>query len=428
MGCALSILALAAMLGDPDADLRAAVLLPSPEERRAAAAALAARADVPLERWLELCRSFGTFDAPPPGVSSARAPLWTPEGLEETELFVYVPSAYDPAVPAPLLLQMHWTSGSGEGQHELWHGVADALGMLVLAPSEPGPNEGYTFSERERQATLSALRWARLRFNVDENRIFASGISRGAHLAWDLALRHPDLFAGLAPMIGSPRIAIDKGENNVRYLENLVGLPIRDLQGEQDDPVVVHDVKRAFALLAGWKAPDAKLVLFPELGHWFELDAVDWNAFWSSCRRDPLPLRVVRRAARPGEGRAFWLDVLETDPAAVQEVFVPRVSKGTYERLEPLALLDFLQGEVDERTARVEATRTATRIKLEARHATRVRVLLSEELLPAKPEVLLQWDQKTVRRKVERSAAVLLGEFVERFDRAFLPVFEARLP
>lgn len=428
MGCALSVLALAAALGDPAADLRAAVLLPAPEERSAAAAALAARADVPLERWLELCRSFGTFDAPPPGVSSARVPLWTPAGVEETELFVYVPPAYDPAVPAPLLLQMHWTGGSGEGQHEAWRGVADALGMLVLAPSEPGPNEGYTFSERERQATLSALRWARLRFNVDENRIFASGVSRGGHLAWDLALRHPDLFAGLAPMIGSPRIAIDRGENNVRYLENLVGLPIRDLQGEQDDPVVVHDVKRAFALLAGWNAPDAKLVLFPELGHWYELDAVDWRAFWSSCRRDPLPPRVVRRAARPGEGRAFWLDVLETDPAAVQEVFVPRVSKGTYERLEPLALLDFLQGEVDERTARVEATRTATRVKLEERHATRVRVLFSEEMLPEKPEVLLQWDQKTVRRKVERSAAVLLAEFVERFDRAFLPVFEVRVP
>ena len=145
--------------------------------------------------------------------------------------------------------------------------MADELGMLVLAPSEPGPNEGYTFTERERQATLSALRWARLGYNVDENRIFASGVSRGGHLAWDLALRHPGLFAAIAPMIGGPRIMVDRGENNIRYLENAAHLPIRDLQGEQDDAVVVHDVKRAFALLAGWKAPDAKLVLFLSLIH-----------------------------------------------------------------------------------------------------------------------------------------------------------------
>jgi predicted esterase len=403
------------------------VLLPEPEERRAAAEALAARADVPLERWLELCRGFGSFEARAAGVSAVRVPLWTPEGAEETELWVYVPPGYDPTKPAPLLLQMHYTGGSGEGQHEPWRAVADALGMLVLAPSEPGANVGYTFTERERQATLSALRWARLACNVDENRIFASGISRGGHLAWDLALRHPGLFAGIAPMIGSPRIMVDRGENNVRYLENVVGLPIRDLQGEQDDEVVVHDLKRAFERLRAWGAADAELLLFPELGHWYELDAVDWPDFWSSCKRDPLPKSVVRRYARPGEGRSFWLEVLEAD-SSVEEVFTARVNKSTWEALDPLERLDYLQKEVDERTARVAAERTTTRIKLEGLHATRVRVLFSEEMLPPKTEVLLQWQQKTARRKIERDARVLLAEFVERFDRTFLPVFEAQVP
>src|SRR5262245_36402768 len=180
MGPLPPLLALAcAALGDPAADLRAAVLLPAPEERRAAAEALAARADVPLERWLELCRGFGAFAPQPAGVLETRVPPRTPAGPEATELFLYVPPGYAPQKPAPRLLQMHYTGGSGRGQHEPWRAVADALGMLVLAPSEPGANEGYTFTERERQATLSALRWARLCCNVDENRIFASGISRG---------------------------------------------------------------------------------------------------------------------------------------------------------------------------------------------------------------------------------------------------------
>ena len=46
------------------------VLLPTAEERRAAARELARRDDVELETWLELCLDFGTFDAPPPGVTS----------------------------------------------------------------------------------------------------------------------------------------------------------------------------------------------------------------------------------------------------------------------------------------------------------------------------------------------------------------------
>jgi dienelactone hydrolase len=421
-------LALAAAIAaqDPAADLRAAVLLPTPAERREAALALSRRADVTLERWLELCRGFGAFDPPPPGVTTTRAALWTAEGPEETELVVYVPAGYDARTPAPLLLQMHWTGGDGRAQPDVWRGVADGLGMLVLAPSEPGENAGYTFSERERQATLSALRWARLRFNVDENRVFASGISRGGHLAWDLALRAPDLFAGLAPMIGGPRIMIDRAENNLRYLENVVHLPIRDLQGARDDEILVHNLRFAFERLAGWKAPNARLLLFPELGHWFELDAVDWPAFWGACVRDPTPDSVVRAFARPGEGRAFWLEVLAAD-REVQETFTPRVTKSTWERLDRFERLAYVQKEVDERTARLAGERTASRVKLAGAHVTAARVLYDDAMLP-KREALVTLNRASVRRKVERSAEVLLLEFVERFDRTFLPVFEVEVP
>ena len=416
---------------DPAGELRAAVRLPTPAERRTAALELAAREDVPLERWLELCAGFGAFDRPPPGESAQRVPLWTGEPgapFEETELFVYVPPSYDPAEPAPLLLQLHYTGGSGRGGHRVWQSVADELGMLVLSPSEPGENVGYTFTARERRATLSALRWARLRYNVDENRIFATGVSRGGHLSWDLALRFPGTFAGLAPMIGGPRIALDRAENNIRYLENVVGLPIRDLQGSGDDPVMVHNLRLCFERLAEWKAPDARLIEFPELGHWYRHDAVDWLAFWSSCRRDPLPAEVVRSYARPDEGRAFWVEVLGADPEQVEETFVPEVKPSTWERLDRFGRLRYVQQQADERTARLEATRGKTRVKLQGEHVTSARVLYSEQMLPPKRDALVQWNRKTVRRRVERDAEVLLLEFVERFDRTFLPVFEVTVP
>src|SRR5947207_1046414 len=46
--------------------------------------------------------------------------------------------------------------------------------MVVVAPTEAGPNEGYRFTERERRSALSALRWARRRLDVDENRVFVA--------------------------------------------------------------------------------------------------------------------------------------------------------------------------------------------------------------------------------------------------------------
>ena len=414
---------------DPAEALAAAVRLPTPAERQAAARALARRKDVTLEAWLELCAAFGEFDAAEPGETRERLELWTgvePEFFETTEVFVYVPPGYDPGTPAPLLLQLHYTGGSGAGGHRSWRAVADQLGMLVVSPSEPGANVGYTFTARERNATLSALRWARLRYNVDENRIFATGVSRGGHLSWDLALRHPDLFAGMAPMIGGPRIAIDRGENNIRYLENLVHLPIRDLQGSQDDPVLVHNLRLCFERLAKWKAPDARLIEFPERGHGYDFGAVDWLEFWSRCRRDPEPSELVRTFARPGEGRAFWLEVLEGEKE-VRETFVPRVNQSQWNRMDRFQRLRYVQDQADQRTARLEATRSKTRIKLQGEGVEAARVLYSESMLPPKREALLQWNKKTVRRKIERDAEVLLLDFVERFDRGFLPVFEVRL-
>src|SRR6185436_14221354 len=222
--------------------------------------------------------------------------------------------------PAPLLLAFHGTGGDGAGMASMWSGIARDAGVVVLAPSEAGPNDGYHFSERERLAALAALRWIRRRANVDENRIFATGVSRGGHLTWDLALRFPDLFAGVAPMIGSPRIAIQDGQNNMRYLENVSALPIRDLQGAKDNAAMVFCVQLAFEKLVKLGAKDAQLVLQPDEGHSFDMKAIDWKAFFAAARRDPRPARVVRSAARDREGRTAWVEIEGYAPS-VDEVF-----------------------------------------------------------------------------------------------------------
>ncbi len=412
---------------DPGAELARVVDLPDPGARAKAALELS-HLDVSIDGWLDAMRAFAPPDRAAPGEGRETVPLWNGKALEDTEVDWLVPPGVTFERPVPLMLVAHGTGGSGHGLCGMWREVAGRLGMVVIAPSESGQNEGYAYSDRERAVTLSAIRWARRRFDVDEDRVFLSGISRGGHLTWDVALRFPDRFAAIAPMIGGPRLNPSEAQNNLRYLENVVQLPIRDLQGSQDDPALLFNLHLAFERLAKLSAVDAKLVEFPDQGHSFDFTAVDWVSFLAGVRRNAVPQRVVRMTARNGEGRAFWVDVLATDPRAVKETFRLRVQAAEWNALDDGGRRRFLADAADEHTARLAARLVAPgAIELEARDVRRVRLLLTEEMLDPDGRLAVTVGSRTRKFRPKPDAAVLLGEFVERFDRRFLPVAEVTL-
>jgi dienelactone hydrolase len=401
---------------------------PTTDGRRAKAAELAGHRELALENLLPALKSFGAFEKLDPGIHRETVALRVGDRTEETELFVFVPRTYDPAKPAPLMLSFHGTGGSGQGMHSLWQKTAEELGMLVLSPSEAGENNGYHFSDRERTAALAALRWMRRRFNVDEDRVFASGISRGGHLTWDLGLRFPDRFAALAPMIGSPRITLTAGQNNLRYMENAAQLPIRDLQGSKDDEGLVFSVRLAFEKLARLGAKDAKLIEFPERGHDFDFSAVNWSEFLGAARRDPRPDGVVRLSANKDEVRAHWLEALAFDKS-VDENFMPKISMSDWAALDEANRRKRIVEEAEQRTGRVEAwMRAPGSFEVTARGVTKVRLYLTPEMLDASGGVKVRFGGKVLERKAKLDKKVLLAEFAERFDRSFLPVAVVDVP
>lgn len=412
---------------DPAAALAELVDLRFPEARRAEAAALArGHGDVAL--WMRAMENFGAFEASPPGIHAVQVPLSVQGKTEMTELWVYVPAKYDPHVRAPLMVTFHGTGGSGQGMHLLWQSLADEIGMLVLAPSEAGENTGYRFSDRERAAALEALRWMRRRFNVDENRIYVSGISRGGHLCWDLVLRFPDLFAAAAPCIGSPRLSLTGGQNNMRYLENAAALPIRDLQGSKDDEKLVASVRLAFELLRAFHPTDAQLIEFQDRGHDFDPTAVDWKAWLGGAVRDPWPARSVRCSAAKDENRAAWLEIAGLDKH-VEEIFRPKIEQGDFLAMDESAQWRFFVKEAVERNARVVAHRREPgAFSLELTRATKVRLYLRPEDLANGGKLAIHLRDKVLQRRARPDAKVLLEQFAERFDRSFLPVAQVEVP
>lgn len=428
LSCALMVLA----VQDQGEELHHALFRSDRLSRRAAADQLALRSGTPIEEWISEIQGMRPYlEGSPksPGSHSVHEALQVLDSIEETDLQVYVPnSLVDHVGPAPLLLAFHGTGGNGKEVEPMWRDVAERLGMLVLAPSEAGKNEGYAFSARERGAAWSALRWAKLNYFVDDNRIFATGISRGGHLAWDLALRHPDLFAAIAPMIGGPRFQLDHGQNNLRFLENVANLPIRDLQGAKDDPGLVANVRLAFARLDRLKAVDAKLLEFPELGHAFDFGAVDWNQFFGSARKNPVPDRVVLLAARPDDACAFWVQITRLSNDVTEDV-APKVVASTWNALDENGRRKLLEQEVEKHTARLEVKRTGVgKFAATGERVAGFRLLLSASMFdPAKPVQVL-FGGKLVEKKAKPDARVLLETFVERLDKSFLPVAAIDVP
>lgn len=398
--------------------------IPDPAERRRAAAELAKDPKLDVATLRGAMRSFGDFSPQQPGRMEKEVALWVGDKTEATELHIFVPKNYDPRQPTPLLVIGHWTGGSGDRAVPTWIRFAEQTGTLLLAASEAAANDGWAFSVRERESALSAIRYMKRHFNVDENRIMCTGVSRGGHMVWDLALRYPDLFAAIAPMIGGPRIKRVQGQNNLRYIENIIHLPIRDLQGSKDDPYLVANLRLGFERLKELKAVDARLIEFPKLGHSYDINAVDWSKFFGDARRDPVPRRVIRMVATSRETRAFWVDVLKTDKKRVQEI--PQIAATrSYDSLDEMGKREFVARRIEKRTGRLEVEYQGKgKFFAKGRHVTSFRILLEPEMFDPKKPVLVRYKARQHRLRTAPSKAVLCREFADRFDRTFLPVAE----
>lgn len=139
---------------------------------------------------------------------------------------IYVPSGYSLAQPAPLVVLLHGAGGSAQGGLASLLPLADAAGLLLLAPDsrrqtwdvimeQYGPD--IAFIDRAMSETFS-------RYAIDPQRIAIGGFSDGASYALSVGITNGDLFSAiiafspgfLAPAaeIGHPRIFITHGTND----------------------------------------------------------------------------------------------------------------------------------------------------------------------------------------------------------------------
>jgi len=111
--------------------------------------------------------------------------------------YLYVPTAYRAERPAPLVLLLHGAGGHARKGLELLRSLADATGLILLAPASHEHTWDLLVGRRYgADATLidRALEHTFSRYAVDPARLAIGGFSDGASYALSLGITNGDLF------------------------------------------------------------------------------------------------------------------------------------------------------------------------------------------------------------------------------------------
>jgi len=243
-----------------------------------------------------------------------------PNALEiQPRYLIQLPPEYDPLRQYPCIVALGPTSGTPEQQLDWWAGPqqsgsgarmghASRHGYIVIAPLwTRGPQTGYEYTQREHQRVLTSLRDAMRRASIDSDRVFITGHGAGATAAWDLAVSHPDLWAGLIAISANPDKTIRHYFPNARYV------PMYFVLGE-DDRVRTANNYAYGAILDDYVTVhnDAMVVMYRGRGREYFFEEIqrlfDWMNLPSHRRGNP-PESIDTVTMRTGDQFFWWLEL-----------------------------------------------------------------------------------------------------------------------
>ncbi len=190
------------------------------------------------------------------------------------DYLLYLPEDYSKTDKKwPMVLFLH---GAGERGEDLElvknHGLPKLIEQgrsfpfIVLSPQ---CHENQRWSIEFLNALLNETF---LKYEIDENRIYVTGLSMGGFSAWELALKYPERFAAIAPVCGG---ADPQKACLIKHL------PVWAFHGAKDKIVPID---RAQAMVDALRSlgGDVKFTVYPDAGHdsWTETyenqELYDW--------------------------------------------------------------------------------------------------------------------------------------------------------
>jgi pimeloyl-ACP methyl ester carboxylesterase len=332
---------------------------------------------------------------------------------ESFRVLVLVPPQYDPARAWPLWLTIHGTGGNAEQPYSAMAGFAREKGFLLASLDEIDARrpKGWGYLDAERIAHVALVRLMARDFHVDLDRVYVNGWSRGGHAAFDLAIRHPDLFAGAGPIIGSVLL------RDQPLLVNAFGVRIDAVNGEQDQAELVSGAKEAAGVLTKL-AYDFRSFMDPARGHDFFADRLSGMVeHLLGKTRDPAPRTVTFASHDKSSDRSFWVRIDTLSPDVYKpghKLLIEGVSK-----MSDAERKKAYQKAIENLTAKVTATiEDGNRFTVESHLVRKLSIGLPPGSFdPAKKVTVTVNGQSVFSRKVEPSKALLLETARRNGDR-----------
>lgn len=238
---------------------------------------------------------------------------------------LYVPKDYDPAKKYSFLLFLHGAGNRGNdnlsqisvntglldrimgGETVVYDGKAvdTSQEFIIVAPQCPKdcqwvntpwdavPDPSYSLDEIPQSVNSTAvsqlIEVMRRKYNIDENRIYATGLSMGGFGIWDLTLRYPDLFAAIIPLGGG---------GDPTHAQDIKDIPIWTIH-QYLDPLVRSDGTQSMVKALKKAGGNVKLTLYFDLKHnawdkgYAEPELLQWLYSHTKDNRTPVDSKIA---------------------------------------------------------------------------------------------------------------------------------------
>lgn len=224
---------------------------------------------------------------------------------------VVLPPEYSPFHDYPMIVALRQASQSAEDMLTWWCGTrerplqAPRRGYIVIAPEYLAPGaRTYESNPDSHARVVAAVRDAMSRFSVDCDRVFLTGHGTGGDATFDIAMSHPDVFAGAIPFVG-----IAGPECNVLY-QNGTLLPWYIVSGQRHRDALAQNG----SLLDRIARRNEDVIVCEYRNRGFESfyseihNVFDWMGFQE---RKPMPAEFEAVTIRPEDNTLFWVEAFD---------------------------------------------------------------------------------------------------------------------
>jgi hypothetical protein len=330
------------------------------------------------------------------------------------QYWLVVPASYDPATRWQLRIQLHGgvmrddDSLRGDGSVRL---AGDD--QIYVMPS--GWAQEPWWSDDQVASLRAILDDIKRDYNIDENRVFLSGVSDGATGLYYIATHDTTPYAAFLPLNGYV-LVLRSPELEIRssiFLNNLRNKPFFIVNGGRDPLYPIQLVEPAIRHLSDGGVRVSYLPQ-PDAGHdtsWWPTVKVPYESFARSHPRVPLPDTLTWEVSETRTwNRAHWLivDSLGSTPNDAKN-------------LPDLNLADGRRVFDNARSGRVDLSRSGNTVTITSRGVRELTLLLSPDQFDFDRHVTVVANGRTVfDGRVEKSVATLQKWAARDHDRTML--------